>query len=174
MKKIIILFLVILIPLMTNAETIKAGISLDSIPKNLYGSWRIQAKLEQTNAPRRFRPQSLDFWNLSRIDDIIELDNPMSGASAKLSIDAVEDNVIVFTKKSTYDDNKILTDTVNIRLSGNKFSGINVLKLEHFSLVDNHLIKTETATYHINGEKIAGESIFAEKTATEPLDNTSF
>lgn len=173
MKKIIILFTALLIPLIAQAEVINAGISLDLIPRNLYGSWRVQAKLEQTNAPRRYRPQSLDFWNLSRTNDIIELDNPLSGANAKVSVETIEGNLVVFSKKLAYDDNKVLTDTVTIRLNGDKFSGLNTLKLEYFSLVDNHLMKTETATYHITGEKIAGESILIED-AVEPLNNTSF
>ena len=174
MKKILIILLTLLIPQIVQAEVIEAGISLDLIPRNLYGSWRVQAKLEQTNAPRRYRPQSLDFWNLSRAGEIIELDNPMSGANAKISIEAVEGNLVVFSKKQAYDDNKVLTDTVTIRLNGDKFNGLNTLKLEHFSLIDNHLIKTETATYLITGEKVAGESILIEENAVEPLNNTSF
>ena len=83
----------------------------------------------------------------------------MSGADAEISVKTVEGNLVIFTKKTAYDKNKILTDTVNIRLEGNKFSGINELKLEQFSLIDKHLMKTETAVYKINGEKLSGESI---------------
>ena len=70
----------------------------------------------------------------------------------------VEGNLVVFSKKAPY-DNKVLTDTVTLRLSDNKFSGINDLTLESYSLVDNHLMKTEHAKYTIKGEKISGESI---------------
>ena len=174
MKKIVILIIVLLIPIIAQAEVFKAGISLDLIPKVLYGSWRIQAKLEQTDAPRTFKPQSIDFWNLSRINNKIRLDNQLNGASSEISINAIENNLIVFSKTTPYDGNKVLTDTVTIRLNGNKFSGINTLKLEYFSLIDNHLMKTETALYHINGEKIAGENAFQEENAVEPLNYTSF
>ena len=84
---------------------------------------------------------------------------PLQGANAEISVRAVDGNVVVFSKKLPYDGNKVLTDTVTIRIEGDKFSGINTLVLESFSLVDNHLMKTETATYEITGEKIAGESI---------------
>ena len=53
MKKILILLLTLLIPQIVQAEVIEAGISLDLVPRNLYGYWRVQAKLEQTNAPKR-------------------------------------------------------------------------------------------------------------------------
>ena len=58
-----------------------------------------------------------------------------------------------------YDGNKVLTDTVTLRLNKNQFSGINTLKLETFSLIDNHLLKTETASYRISGEKISGDNV---------------
>ena len=56
-----------------------------------------------------------------------------------------------------------MTDTVTIRLNNNEFSGINTLRLESFSLIDNHLMKTETATYHITGEKISGDNVLIEE-----------
>ena len=146
----------------SNATTIEAGISIDHVPKALFGSWRVNAKLDQTNSTGTFRPQSIDFWNLSRVGDTIKLDNPFSGANAEISVHTVEGNIVVFSKKLPYDNNKVLTDTVTLRLNNNEFSGINTLRLESFSLLDNHLLKTETATYHITGEKISGDNILAD------------
>ena len=159
MKKFLILFGALFLSLSANATVIEAGVSIDHVPKALYGSWRVNAKLDSTNSPRTFRPQSIDFWNLSRVGDTIKLDNPFSGANAEISVHTVEDTLVVFSKKLPYDDNKVLTDTVTIRLDKNNFSGINTLKLESFSLIDNHLLKTETATYHITGEKISGDNV---------------
>lgn len=159
MKKFLILFGALLLSLSANATVIEAGVSIDHVPKALYGSWRVNAKLDSTNSPKTFRPQSIDFWNLSRVGDTIKLDNPFSGADAEISVHTVEDTLVVFSKKLPYDGNKVLTDTVTIRLDKNNFSGINTLKLESFSLIDNHLLKTETATYHVTGEKISGNNV---------------
>ena len=159
MKKFFIILLLLLSPILAYAEVFNIGISIDDVPRALYGSWRVNAKLENTNSLRTFKPQSMDIWNLSRDNDSITLDNPLSGANAQISVHTVEGNIIVFSKKLPYDNNKVLTDTVTIRLNKNKFSGINTLKLESFSLIDNHLMKTETATYHITGEKISGDNI---------------
>ena len=148
-----------MLSLSANATVIEAGVSIDHVPKALYGSWRVNAKLDSTNSPKTFRPQSIDFWNLSRVGDTIKLDNPCSGADAEISVHTVEDKLVVFSKKLPYDGNKVLTDTVTIRRDKNNFSGINTLKLESFSLIDNHLLKTETATYHITGEKISGDNV---------------
>lgn len=159
MKKIILLLLTLFISLSVQATVLQAGISLEKVPKALYGSWRVSAKLDSTNSPSIFKPQSIDFWNLTRIDDKITLENPFSGAVADISVQTAEENIIVFSKKLPYDGNKVLTDTVTIRLGENEFSGINNLTLETFSLVDNHIMKTETATYHIKGEKISGDNV---------------
>ena len=174
MKKLILLICALMFLQIAQAETIKTGISVEHVSKALYGSWRVSAKLDRTNAPRTFKPQSLDFWNLSRLGDTIELNNPMSGANAEISVQTVEGNIVVFSKRLPYDDNKILTDTVTIRLNQNTFSGINQLKLEQFSLIDNHLMKTQTATYHIKGEKISGDSVIEEDINNTPLNNASF
>ena len=138
--------------------TLKAGVSVNDIPKAFFGSWRVIAKLEDSNSYGTFKPQSIDFWTLSRVGDKVTLSNPFTGANAEVYLKTVEGNLIVFSKKAPY-DNKMLTDTITLRLSDNNFSGINTLSLESYSLVDNHLMKTETARYVIKGEKISGESV---------------
>lgn len=160
MKRIFVLLVFILsaLPLMAEEVILSTGIAINDIPKAFFGSWRVTAKLADTNSYGTFKPVSTDMWNLSRVGDKITLSNPFSGANAEISVKAVEGNIVVFSKKAPY-DNKILIDTVTIRLTGNTFSGINDLTLESYSLVDNHLMKTEHAKYTIKGEKISGESI---------------
>ena len=160
MKKflLIIFMFIFSLPVMAEEFMLTAGVSIEDIPKAFFGSWRVTAKLDDTNSRGTFKPQSVDLWNLSRVGDRITLENPFSGANANISVKTVEGNLIVFQKTAPF-DNKILVDTVTIRLSDNNFSGINNLKLESRSLIDNHLMKTEEATYIIKGEKISGESI---------------
>ncbi len=161
MKRFLLLILCFILfsPISKSEEyTLKAGVSVEEVPKAFFGSWRVIAKLEDTNSYRTFKPQSADMWTLSRIGDNITLSNPFTGAESQISLRAVEGNLIVFSKKAPY-DNKMLTDTVSIRLEDGKFSGINTLTLESYSLVDNHIMKTETARYLIKGEKISGESV---------------
>jgi len=141
------------------SEVLQAGVSVNEVPEALFGSWRISAKLDKTNAYNTFKPQSLDGWNLSRQLDVLTLQNPLTGAESNVSINAVEGNLVVFTRKDSSNKNKILTEKVQIRLDENTFSGIDTLKLESYSYADGHLMKTETATYFIKGEKISGTSV---------------
>lgn len=146
------------------AETLQAGISkIDALPDTFFGTWRVVAKMDKmTGGSINFRPQAVDIWNLSRSGNVINLSNPFNGASASVKLDYVEGNIIRFTKTGDY-DNKKLTDTVDLKLDGNTFTGVNSLKLETFSTYDNSLIKTDTALYIIKGEKISGSSIIEEK-----------
>ncbi len=138
--------------------TLTAGVTVNQIPKTFFGTWRITAKLDDSNSYGTFKPQSADIWTLTRIGDRVTLSNPYTGANAQIMLKAVEGNLVVFSKKAPY-DNKILTDTVSIRIDKNNFSGINTLSLDTLSNVDGHILKTETARYLIKGEKIAGENI---------------
>lgn len=160
MKRIFIILLMFLfaLPVFSEEFMLNAGVSINDIPKAFFGSWRVTAKLDNTNSRGTFKPTSCDIWNLSRVGDKITLTNPFSGANAEISVQTVEGNLVVFSKKAPY-DNKILIDTVTIRLMDGTFSGINDLSLESYSLVDNHLMKVERAKYIIKGEKISGESI---------------
>ncbi len=159
LKKIFVIF-IMLIEVSVSAQTLKAGVSLTgSVPDSFYGNWRVVAKIAKQTGSINFRPQAVDFWNLSRSGDVINLNNPFTGASATVRLDYVEGNVIRFTKIGSYDGNKKLTDTVDLKLTGNTFTGVNYLTLETFSIKDNSLIKKDTATYLLKGEKISGTSI---------------
>lgn len=160
MLKKIFVMLILFIGLPVLAETLKAGIStVDSIPNSFYGSWRVVAKLDKQSGSAYFKPQTVDFWNLSRTGNVIYLENPFSGANATVKLDYVDGNLIRFTKTGDYDGNKKLTDTVDLKLNGDKFTGVNYITLETFSIRDNSLIKKDTAIYLLAGEKISGTSI---------------
>lgn len=145
---------------MVYADTVlKTGISLvENVPKGLLGTWRVAAVLEKTDSPEIFRNKSVDIWNLSRNNDVMNLSNPFTGASADLSVEFVKDNVVKFTKEGV-SDNKKLTDTVEIKLDGNKFTGRNYLTLKTVSNADNKVIKVQNAVYVLVGEKISGMSV---------------
>ena len=158
--KQIFLRVVLLLGITVSAETLTAGVSkVEMVPNSFYGSWRVIAKIDkQSSNGVYFKPQTVDMWNLSREGDVINLNNPFTGASASVTVDYVDGNIIRFTKTGEY-DNKKLTDTVDLKLNGDTFTGINSLTLETFSIRDKSLIKKDTAMYVLKGEKISGSSI---------------
>ena len=136
MRKFLLTLLILLLGFGVQGETLHVGISADSVPNNFYGSWRVVGKVDKQSGTMNFRPQSVDFWNLSRRGDVINLNNPFTGASASVKLDYVEGNIIRFTKTGEYDYNKKLTDTVDLKLTGDTFTGVNYITLETFSAID--------------------------------------
>lgn len=138
---------------------LKAGVSIDKIPKEFYGTWRVSSKLISSNTEGLFKEKNVDLWNLSRSGDVITLDNPFSGAKASITVSSVSGKAIKFKKIGDYDGNKKLSDTVQLVLEKDTFKGTNSLKLDTTSEVDGHVIKTEWAMYNLVGEKISGDTI---------------
>ena len=131
LKKIVVFF-VLFVGLSVSAETLKAGVSkIGSVPNSFYGNWRVLAKIDKQSGDVYFKPVTVDVWNLSRSGDVINLNNPFTGASA----------------------------SVDLKLNGDTFTGVNYLTLETFSIHDKSLIKKDTAVYILKGEKISGKSI---------------
>lgn len=161
MKKIIICLMLMFIAtacVFAQDTVLKGGVSIEKVPKAFYGTWRVSSKLISTSNEGIFKSSSIDLWNLSRVGDVITLNNPISGAKASITVDEVSDTLIKFKKIGDYDSKK-LTDTVQLTLGKETFTGINTLKLDTISQVDGHVIKTETASYRLSGEKISGSNI---------------
>ena len=136
-----------------------AGVSLaKEVPSDLMGTWRVAAKLTNTDSPQNFKSTSVDIWNLSRHNDVIKLSNPFSGASASINVSYVNKNSIKFTKVGDYNNQK-LTDCVEITIDGNSFRGVNTLSLETYSEKDKSLINEKKAIYQLYGEKISGADV---------------
>lgn len=139
-------------------KVLTAGVSIDKIPADFYGTWRVSAKLLSTNSDSLFKETSLDLWNLSRSGNVITLDNPFTGAKASITVSCINGRAIKFKKTGDYDTKK-LTDTVQMTLGKDTFTGTNTLKFDTISNVDGHVVKTEWANYGLKGEKISGESV---------------
>ena len=137
-------------------KTLSLGISVEQVPKAIYGAWRVTSDLVSTNSPSIFKKNGVDIWNLSKDSNVLKLENPFSGASASVIVTELKGNYIKFQKIGMY-DNKKLTDTVKMKIEQSSFTGINELKLETIS--NGHITNAECATYNIQGERISGESI---------------
>jgi len=135
---------------------LNAGISIDKVPQELYGNWRVKSQLISTNSEGLFKENCVDLWNLSKVGNVLTLDNPFSGAHASIVINEVDGRLIKFQKIGDYDEKK-LTDTVQLNLGKETFTGINNLKFDTVS--EGHVTKTEWATYKLSGEKISGTSV---------------
>lgn len=161
MKKFLLFILIMFVAAsfaFAEEPLIKGGVSIDKVPKDFYGTWRVSSKIISTNTEGLFKDSSVDLWNLSRVGDVITLDNPFSGAKASITISNIEGRAIKFKKLGDYEGKKI-TDTVQLVLEKDKFKGVNNIKLDTISEEDGHVIKTEWVVYGLTGERISGETV---------------
>lgn len=130
----------------------------DRVPKAFYGTWRVKSVRVSSTNEEIFKPSTVDLWNLSRSGNVITLENPFSGAKASITVSEVNGQAIKFKKIGDFDGKK-LSDVVQLKLEGDRFSGENYLILNTLSGSDKSVIKSEKATYKLSGEKISGSSI---------------
>ena len=166
MKKILLVFtLTILIlnvlpALAQEPYVLKAGISkIDSVPNQFFGTWSVQSNRVSTDNPKTFATSSIDLWNLRRSGNVIELRNPVTGATAEIYLEDVVNNEITFTHFEK-DGNTKLKDTVKLKLNGNTFTGTNELELETLKEDPDKFVRIKKqAVYTIKGTKISGTGI---------------
>lgn len=157
MKKIILLFLIILFTNFSSAaeETKLLTAEISMVPNNFYGTWRVVSHKTNSNS-EIFKDKSIDVWNLSRTGDVITLYNLFNGAQAQITVSEADTRHVVFTKNGKQKD-KELVDTVEISINGDSFEGVDKIMVKTY--VNGKILKTESAKYHITGEKIGGGNI---------------
>jgi len=161
MKKFLLLLICFLF-LQVNAQTLKAGVSEDYIPKGFFGSWAVISKLNSSNNPSVFNYESRDIWVLSGYNNILILENQQSGARSEITIEqkSKDNRTLTFKREKTVNPKSgkiIYKETVSFKLMGPNFSGIDEFVVERYD-ENNKFIKKDIATYQIAGVRISGEN----------------
>ena len=93
-------------------------------------------------------------FRTSRTNDVITLTNPISGASASISVDEVKNNTVKFSRRKI-DKNEITTEIPILNIKGENFTGTDKIVIEKYKYGEQ--IKTEITEYKVVGKKISGE-----------------
>ena len=158
MRKFLLIFLCFIF-LCANAQTLKATISKDIIPRGFFGSWGVISKLEESNNPTIFNYESRDIWTLSGYQNILVLENLQSGARSEIEIKEKpkDGKTLKFEREKIVENGSkktIYKETVEFTLLGNNFSGTDSFKVERYE--NNKYIKTDEAKYLVAGIRISG------------------
>lgn len=160
MKKVfisILFFILIFQSVCANAMTISGGISMsDRVADGFFGSWKVMAIRAQTSKQEMFAPYSVEIWNLSKNNDVITLTNPISGASASITVKDACGDTFIF-QRITGDNAETVTETAKLTLDGNSFIGNDTMVVRYYK--NGIIVKTENAEYKIKAYKISGNSI---------------
>ena len=162
MKHLYSIFVIIIIGILsapiTTAKILEGNVSLiENVPQDFYGTWIVTGTMLSASITDVYKPYSVDVWTLSRYGNIIVLANPISGASASISVEEINGNTIKFNRVST-SDNQTSIEVPEITLNGNFFEGIDNMVIEHF--LDNHKSRKDILKYKIEGKKVASERLF--------------
>lgn len=161
MKKLLLLLLIFLLWMpaqrsFAESMLLKAGVSLsDQVPKGFFGSWKITSTMTYSNNPKIFNEVTTDYWNLSKVNDVITLTNPNSGAEASVTVEDVKGNQIKFTHV-TKGRNAKMTETPTLTLNGENFSGTDKIVVEKYKY--GELISSDVVIYKIKAQKLSGNS----------------
>lgn len=135
---------------------LRAGVSLsDKVPQGFFGTWRIRSTITYTNNKDMFNEITTDFWNLSKVGDVITLTNPVSGAEASVTVEDVKGNQIKFTH-TTKSKNAKMIETPTLTLNGENFYGTDKIVIEKYKYGEK--ISTDVVVYSIKAQKISGSS----------------
>jgi|GEM_PF-706938 len=136
---------------------LRGGVSVtQDLPKEFYGTWSVVSTLEETNNPELFRMRSSDIWTFNRTVDIITLSNPVSGASASITVTEVNNKTAIFTREQR-DENIYEIEKAEITVEGDSFSGTDLIIIKHYR--NGKRVKTDKVKYKVRGYKVSGPTL---------------
>ena len=139
-------------------KVLEGSVLIEAMPAELYGTWNVKSTLISTNNPFLFRRQMSDIWTLRKDYDNITLSNPVSGATSTITVNDVQGNKAVFTRKKEEDKRVKESEVVEISIGADTFSGTDTFKLEFYDK-NEVLLRQEKAIYRIEGDRISGPAL---------------
>lgn len=115
----------------------------------------ITSTISYTNNKDMFNEVTTDFWNLSKVGDVITLTNPVSGAEASVTVEDVKGNQIKFTHV-TQNKNAKMTESPTLTLNGENFYGTDKIVIEKYKYGEK--VSSDVVIYKIKAQKISGNS----------------
>jgi len=126
------------------------------LPQELYGTWSVSSAVIETNNPELYRKKGSDIWTLQRGQDIITLSNPVTGATASITVDEVKGNNAIFTRVNNNDKFRE-KERVNITVDEDRFYGSDTIETEYYK--KGKYLYTSVVKYDVIGNKISGPAI---------------
>jgi len=157
MKKFLLyVFFSFLTILPTLAEPLQGNISMiDNLPDGIYGSWKVASIQIYSNNPNISAPIGIDYWNIYRNNSVLTLENPTTNAKASVTVDAVKNNSVTFTRTSKKENEETI-ETPTITIVDNDFFGTDTMIIKKYE--NGVLTKTDVVKFQIRGTKTGGQT----------------
>ena len=129
--------------------------AIDKMPPVIYGQWAIHSTLLEAKNPDDYKSTTSDIWIFTRSGDYLTLTNPVTEATATISVDEVVNNRARFSRTST-NSRKHERETVQITIDDERFSGTDTFVIEKYQ--KGKLISQDVVKYKLRGTKVSGAS----------------
>lgn len=156
MKKLILIFVILLSPL-AYGVTLSGGVS-QNVDSGFFGNWLVVGKLEG-EAVKGFQVGTQQFWNLNKINNVIVLENKLTGARGEIKVDKAfsgEKSYLKFTNICKNGDPKtyqiVLIENPEIYLNGDTFEGFDFFEIKKYK--NGTLYEKVVVKYKIIGKRI--------------------
>jgi hypothetical protein len=134
------------------------GISTtQTLPNAMYGQWSMTATLLDASAPDYFVPLIHDIWHLDQQGQHVVISNPVTGASAAITVDQVEGATASFHHVVSDNPKQQFSEHPTVKVTANSLSGTTHTQV--LWLNKGQVTKRLSATYHLEGQRIGGPSV---------------
>lgn len=126
------------------------------LPSGFYGTWSVSAAIIETNSPELFKENSSDIWILAKKGNSVTLTNPLTGATASITVKDVQGNKATFIREKVTSSEREF-EKPEITIDGDNFYGKDTLILQ--ILKNGSPIKTNIVKYKLKGRKLSDPMI---------------
>jgi hypothetical protein len=134
------------------------GISkTQTLPNAMYGQWSMTATLLNASESDYFVPLIHDIWHLDQQGQHVVISNPITGASAAITVDQVEGTTASFHHVVSDSPKQQFSEHPTVRVNANSLSGITKTQVVWFK--NGQITKRLTAEYRLEGQRIGGPSV---------------
>jgi hypothetical protein len=127
------------------------------LPPEMYGHWSVTGTRLETNAEWLFNPVVHDIWILDNQGEEVTVSNPVTGASASVSVDQVDGNTATFHRMVVSKANRVFFEMPTITVNGDQMSGTTLNKYQH--LKDGRIEKSYYARYQLEARRIGASRL---------------
>jgi hypothetical protein len=100
-----------------------------------------------------YKETTSDMWIFSRSGDYITLTNPVTEATATITVDEVVNRTARFSRQSSR-SSKHETETVQLNIGDDRFAGIDTFIIQKYK--KGKLISQDIVKYKLRGTKVSG------------------
>lgn len=128
--------------------------TIDKVPRAIFGEWAIHSTLIETNNPGDYKETTSDTWIFEKWDNYLTITNPITEATATISVDEVVNNRAKFSRTSR-NPRKHERETVQITIQNERFFGTDTFVIEKYK--NGKLISQDVVKYKLQGTKVSGD-----------------